>query len=71
MATKPRRMNIQKTRAGLQIVAPWAAGVMDTSSRTGRLKPGQEDVSRGPLFTQEEDARAKAAAAAQKRIDED
>lgn len=71
MATKPRRMNVEKTKAGMQIVAPWAAGVMDTASRTGRLKPGQEDVSRGPLFTQEEAEREKDAAARQKRIDED
>ena len=71
MATKPRRMNVEKTKAGMQIVAPWAAGVMDTVSRTGRLKPGQEDVSRGPLFTQEEAEREKDAAARQKPIDED
>lgn len=71
MSPPRRRVNIQKTLAGEQILAPWAADALDTTSRVGRLKPGQEDVSRGPLFTQEADAAAKRDEARQKTIDEE
>ncbi len=57
----PRKaVNVQKTKAGQQILLPGAAEVMDTSSRVGQLKAGQEDVNRAPLFTQEEEAAKKA-----------
>lgn len=66
-----RRANTQKTLAGEQILAPWFADVVDTTSRIGRLKPGQEDVCKGPLFTQEADAAERSHETRQKAINEE
>jgi hypothetical protein len=68
MNSPRRRANIQKTPVGDQLLARWAADALDTPSRVGRLKPGQEDVSRGPLFT---DAAARRDEARQRTIDEE
>ena len=70
MSPPRRRANIQKIQAGDQILAPWSSEALDTTSRVGRLKPGQEDVSKGPLFTQEADAAARDDEARQRTIDD-
>ena len=52
----------ERTAAGLQTLAPWAAAIMDTTSRL-RTR-GTTDVPM-PLFTQNEDAAARAEASRQ------
>ena len=60
------RLSTQRTAAGVQILAPWAAGQMDTTSR---LRPDESAAVHDlPLFTQDEDAEAARVAASQRSI---
>ncbi len=71
--TKPIRkpVSTEKTKAGTQVLLPGAEGMMDTTGKVGKLKAGQEDVSKAPLFQQEEEAAKKADAAKQRSIGEE
>lgn len=63
------RRSTERTAAGVQYLAPWAASLMDT---TGRLRAPKDAPERPmPLFTQDEDAAARALAASQRSIFED
>lgn len=68
--TQPLRRSVstEKTKAGTQVLLPEAEGMMDTTGKVGALKRGQEDVNRGPLFTQAEEAEKKADAAKQRTL---
>lgn len=59
------RPSTERTAAGVQILAPWAAGLMDTTTRL-RTRGAVENAL--PLFTQDEDAEARADASRQTTI---
>ena len=65
-----RAVSTEKTKAGTQVLLPGAAESFDTQSKVGKLKPGQQDVNRGPLFTQDEEAEKKADAEKQRTFGE-
>lgn len=57
----------ERTRAGVQYLAPWAASLMDTGCP---IRPRGLKENPLPLFTQDEDAEARADAARQTTIED-